>query len=165
MPDRPVHSEPVDEPKLPASLVEALGGLHRPGEMKVPAAVDESILREARAGFARRRRYWGYARAAGAAAAAAAAAVIVIVAYLDGDRATQPPVAGTQALRVGDVDRSGRVDVLDALVLAKRVQPNPGGAPRSGEDVNGDGVVDIRDVDAVAEMIVGVSPPGDGGRR
>ena len=165
MADPSAHPDPANEPKVPAALAEALGGLYPPGGQAVPPALDEAILREARAGFARRRRFWLYARAAGAAAAAAAAAVVVVVIYLDRDRASPTPVAGTQAVRTGDVDQSGRVDVLDALVLARRVQAGAGGTPRRGDDVNGDGVVDRRDVDAVAVMAVSVSPPGDGGPR
>src|SRR5690348_9156996 len=99
MPDRPVHPDPVEEPELPAALVEALGGLHpRPA---VPSEMDRAILAEARAGFLRRRRFWVAARAVGATAAAAAAIVLAVVAVRE--RRQAAPVAATQgAALVGD---------------------------------------------------------------
>ena len=158
MEDRPIHSDPADAPEAPAGLVEALGGLYRAGPA-VPVEVDRAILSEARAGYARRRRFWLAARAVGAASAAAAAIVIAVVAYRGRGPAGSGPVAATQgavSAVPGDMDGSGRVDILDALVLAKKVQANPAGAPGSREDVNGDGELDRRDVDRVAEIAVSV---------
>jgi hypothetical protein len=54
----------------------------------------------------------------------------------------------------GDVDQSGRVDIVDAYALAVRL--------RSGQklealyDVNGDGKVDERDVDEIARRSVAI---------
>ena len=164
MPAPPAHPDPVGDPELPAELVEALGGLYASGATEVPAAVDAAVLREARTGVARRRRLWLYGRIGGAVAAAGAAAAVVVVAYLDRDRATPTPMAATQgaAAVAGDVDGSGRVDVLDAFRLARRVRAAPG-APAPGEDVNGDGTLDARDVDAVAAMAVRLDAPARGG--
>ena len=50
----------------------------------------------------------------------------------------------------GDVDRSGRVDVVDAYVLAMALRDGK----RPDHDVNGDGVVDDRDVDEIARLSV-----------
>jgi negative regulator of sigma E activity len=133
--------------------MEDLGGLYRTGLPTVPPALDRAILQDARAGFARRRRFWLLARAAGATAAAAAAAVVVIVLYLNRKDAVVRPVAGTQQVAPrGDLDGNGRVDVLDAYLLAKKVEQRA--AVGTGEDVNGDGVLDQRDVDRVAEIAV-----------
>jgi hypothetical protein len=155
MPDRPVQTDPVDEPQLPAGLVEALGGLYRAGP-EVPAGIDRAILAGARAGYLRRRRFWLAARAVGATAAAAAAIAIAVVAYRDRGRSASAPVATTQggarAAARGDVDGNGRVDILDAFLLARKVQAGAATA----DDVNGDGVVDRRDVDAVARIAVRV---------
>jgi hypothetical protein len=147
MPDRQTQSDP----KLPERLVEELRGL-QPG-LTVPAEVDRAVLGEARAGYARRRRFWLAARAVGAASAAAAAAVVVLVLYLDHRKKASAPVAATQAI-AGDVDGNGRVDILDAFVLARKVEAKAQAA--KGDDVNGDGVIDRRDVDAVAGMAVSV---------
>ena len=133
--------------------MEALGGLYR-RELRVPAEVDRGILAEARAGFARRRRFWLAARAGAAAAAVAAAVAVVVFLYVDRGRGTARPVAATHAAAAGDVDGSGRVDILDAFVLARKVEAGTAAAP--GEDVNGDGVLDRDDVDRIAAMAVRV---------
>jgi hypothetical protein len=49
-----------------------------------------------------------------------------------------------------DVDQNGRVDILDAFALARRIQQGTAG----GFDFNGDGVVDKLDVDFVATQAV-----------
>jgi hypothetical protein len=165
MPDRPIHSDPVDTPEVPAKLVETLVGHYRAAPA-VPAEIDRAILAEARAGYARRRRFWLAARAVGAASAAAAAIVLAVVAFRDRGTAPTGPVAATQGAVSpvpGDIDHSGRVDVLDAYALAKRVEA--GGIPGRGEDVNGDGVLDRADVDRVAAMAVSVEAPAPGGVR
>jgi dockerin type I repeat protein len=158
MPEHVDHPEGVDEPALPAGLVEALGGLHRRGVPEVPGEIDRAVLREARAGYHRRRRFWVAARAIGAAAAVAAAAIVVIVVYVDRRHSSPTPVAGTQAAQPGDIDGNGRVDILDAFLLAKKVEAKAPAAP--GDDVNGDGVVDRADVDRVAGWAVRVEAPG-----
>lgn len=165
MSDCRVQPDPADDAALPAALVEALRDLHPPGP-PVPATVDEAVLAEARAGYARRRRFWVYARAAGAVAATAAAAVVVLSLYLDRERTAPAPVAATGGAQTqaaaGDVDGSGRVDVLDAYLLARRIGAAPDPTPSRSEDVNGDGVLDRRDVDAVAAMAVSVGASVDG---
>lgn len=152
MAEGPGQVEPVDNAKAPPGLVEALGGLYR-RDIEVPAAVDRAVLGEARAGFLRRRRLWLARRAGAAAAAVAAAIAIVVYVYVERGRGTPPPVAVRQAAVAGDVDGSGRVDILDAFLLARKVE---GGPAAAGEDVNGDGVVDRADVDRVAAMAVSV---------
>jgi hypothetical protein len=156
MPEQPVNPERGNESEAPRALVEALGGLHR--RVEVPAELDHTILREARAGFHRRRRFWVAARAIGAAAAVAAAAVVVIVVYVDRHHSSPTPVAGTQVAQPGDIDGNGRVDILDAFLLAKKVEAKAPAAP--GDDVNGDGVVARADGDRVASWAVRVEAPG-----
>ena len=51
-----------------------------------------------------------------------------------------------------DLDHSGRVDILDAFALARRLA-SPGQIDLQW-DMNGDGVVDERDVDVVARAAV-----------
>lgn len=147
---------------MPAGLVKALEGFYPLGDPAVSRVVDEAILREARVGYSRRRRFWLYARAGGAVAAASAAAMVVIAVYNDRNRAAPLPVAVTPIVRPGDVDGSGRVDVLDVLALAKRVETRAGRAPAREEDVTGDGLLDHRDVDRVAALVVSVDPPAGG---
>src|SRR6476661_4902359 len=138
MSERP-HQRGLDDPELPAGLSAALRGLYD-ASPDVPAAVDEAILRDARTGFTRRRRFSLAVRWVGSAAAAAAAVAIVAVVLHRGRPRTHVAVNAIPAVP-GDVDASGRVDMLDAFLLARKLDAN---APAGGkaEDVNGDGVVD-----------------------
>ena len=136
-------------------------------EMPVPAAVDSAILQSAKHGVARRRDYRRLLRWAGAGAAAAAAAVVVLAVMLRDAAETPGPVArgtASSAVITGDVDQSGRVDILDALVLAKKVEINAKSAAPSEklpvlkwEDVNLDGIVNDTDVDRIAAAAVDVT--------
>ena len=51
-----------------------------------------------------------------------------------------------------DIDRNGRVDILDAFALARKVEAKSPAEP--DWDVNRDGVVDAADVDAIAMKAV-----------
>ena len=51
-----------------------------------------------------------------------------------------------------DFDRDGRVDILDAFALARRIEE--GGESSRRWDLNEDGAVDRRDVDAIAMAAV-----------
>ena len=51
----------------------------------------------------------------------------------------------------GDLDQSGRVDILDAFALARQLDSDV--VPTHG-DFNGDGIVDRADVDAIAMAAV-----------
>jgi hypothetical protein len=156
MSERP-HQLESDGPELPAGLAAALRGMFDPAPA-VPPAVDEAILHDARSGFSRRRRFSLAVRWVGSAAAAAAAVAIVAVVLHRGRPVAHVAVNALPAVP-GDVDASGRVDMLDAFLLARKLDAN---APAGGkaDDVNGDGVVDRRDVDAVAAMAVRL--PGGG---
>jgi hypothetical protein len=151
MTERSDQRPAADDAELPAGLAAALWGVFDPAPA-VPPGVDEGILREARAGFSRRRRFSLAVRWAGSAAAAAAAVVVVAVVLHRGRPGTHVAV-NTGSVVAGDVDANGRVDMLDAFLLARKLDAN---APAGGkaDDVNGDGVVDRRDVDAVAAMAV-----------
>ncbi len=136
-----------DEADLPPRLAAALRRLHD-ALPAIPPAVDNAILSDARQGFARRRRFRLAVRWAGGFAAAVAAVVVVAVNLYRGEPARDVATSGIR----GDVDGNGRVDILDAFVLAKKLEATP--ARTTGGDVNGDGVVDRQDVDAVAVLAV-----------
>jgi predicted anti-sigma-YlaC factor YlaD len=95
-------------------------------------------------------------------AAAAAAIVIVAVAgamWRAGFGPSSPAAKSPAAItRIDDVNRDGRVDVLDAFAIARAVEAGDGS---SSWDVNRDGAVDEGDVDAVALAAVSL---GGGGR-
>src|SRR5687767_1921289 len=134
MADAPHESEPHVSPALSRDLGELFG----PSGFHVPPAISEHILNRARAELIGRSRRRLLLRWAGAAAAAAAVVVLVVRLNL-----TEPEAPALHASAVpADVDGSGRVDILDALVLARRIESNQAGT----RDLSGDGIVDRRDV-------------------
>ena len=159
MPSLP--NQPDDLPEGLAADLRAIYGRSVP----VPPAVDAEILREARAGFARRRRFQLAARVAAVSAAAAAgvALAFVIPAFINPDTPTQtasgPSVAPKMLMvapsRDEDVDHNGKVDILDAFAVAKLIDVR--GEIDKTYDVNGDGKVDQSDVDRDAMAAVETS--------
>jgi hypothetical protein len=102
-----------------------------------------------------------FARSAPWAAAAAAVVLVAAAGALWRVGLGSPAPAAEAPARIGradDVNRDGRVDVLDAFALARAVDA---GDRRSEWDVNRDGAVDEGDVDAVAMAAVSL---GGGGR-
>jgi hypothetical protein len=69
-----------------------------------------------------------------------------------------PPQRQGIAYSREDLNRDGKVDILDAFMLAKKLQ----GAPVSDRtlDLNGDGVVDHRDVEIIATHAVSLEKRG-----
>jgi hypothetical protein len=123
------------------ALADALRDL-QPAAPVVPEAADEAILARARLALVRpRRRPLRIFRWAGAVAAAAAALLFSVLS--DWPRAARNPM---------DVNRSGRVDILDAFLVAKRIETGP--SPDPGWDFNHDGKIDRQDVDVVAMAAV-----------
>src|SRR5690348_671306 len=114
-PDRPDQ-----DPRLPETLREAIVRLYNEPP-RVPAELDAAILRDARTGYARRRRFWLAARWAGAGLAAAAALALAIRVYVT-HPAVRPAVSPPrQVARAGDIDGNGRVDILDAYAVARAI--------------------------------------------
>jgi len=62
------------------------------------------------------------------------------------------------AVRPEDLNADGRVDMLDAFALARELQQ--GSTPRPQLDLNGDGVVDNRDVQVLAARAVRLEQGG-----
>jgi hypothetical protein len=91
-----------------------------------------------------RRLYWP----AAAAAAAAIGAGVLFMSFWHDKPAGPLPMAA----RLEDVDRNGRVDILDAFQLAKMVQSST--ATDSMWDMNRDGTVNQLDVEVVAKAAV-----------
>src|SRR5688500_2473753 len=94
----------------------------------VPPAVDGAVLARARERFEEIRRRRSRARAVWWMSAAAC---FVALALLAGSLIKAP------RFERADVDRSGRVDILDAFALARRIQQGTA----AGFDLNRDGVV------------------------
>jgi hypothetical protein len=57
-----------------------------------------------------------------------------------------------------DLNGDGKVDILDALMLAKKLQSAPSSDLQL--DVNGDGVIDRRDIETIAAHAVSLEKRG-----
>ena len=145
----------------------------------VPPEVDRAVTDRARQHFAGRKsapaaspwrsRPAARSRIHWAWRIAAAAAVIIFAFSLDltkrqGLRTDRTFVAGPGSV---DFDRNGRVDILDAFKLARRIESADSqqtnlSLREQGWDLNGDGLVNRSDVDVVALAAVSLSPRKQG---
>ena len=82
---------------------------------------------------------------------AVAAMVLIAVARFNFMEKIHTP----QVAIVGDINNDGRVDILDAFVVARGIAHHE--QLPAAWDVNGDGVIDQKDVDLLAQMAVTVS--------
>jgi len=171
--------------RLPEALAQGLRDADGPRAL-VPPEVDQAVLGSAKSHFvgrAQRRRAGGFrllglgARQWGGAVAAAAAAVAVgllVFVFVDGlrddtqrmladlrDGAAQPmPLGPGSPMELAwDVDRSGTLDVLDVMILAKIKQRGDRGV---ADDVLADLERRIVSLDRVVSVVPG--PMGDGAR-
>lgn len=149
--------QPADESQIdaPQALREDLAALFARGP-EVPAEIDEAIRAMAGRrldGKSRRRVLrWLWP-------AAAAAAVLLVLLWprpMALHEAPAPEPLQSVALPApGDVNGSGRVDILDAFALARRIEEHESLKPEW--DVNRDGRVDEDDVDTIAKDAVSLS--------
>ena len=153
--DHPLPNQP--EPVLPPRLREDLAALvARP--VAVPPEVDAAMRVAARRHFARRRRVRRLVAWAGAAAAVALVALTLRLATTTHKPPTAPRMASKPAAPAPrqvareDIDRDGRIDILDAFALARHLKAQD--TPLGAWDLNGDGEVDAADVKVVAQAAV-----------
>lgn len=122
---------------------------------EVPQAVEERILLEARRAADRTRKRRTSMRRLRLAAAAAGILLALGIArpwrYLANDR---PHRYARSAVCAADIDGNGAVDILDAFTLARHLESRKPTKPVW--DLNGDGLVDYADVDAVAAAAVAI---------
>ncbi|HEY5911620.1 MAG TPA: dockerin type I domain-containing protein [Verrucomicrobiae bacterium] len=118
----------------------------------IPPAVDGTVLRAARRQLAPRTSptLFGFKLMRWAAGAAVVCGVAIVLVQMQ--RSSLNPFPGGAFARE-DVNHDGRVDILDAFALARQLKTGRGAAP-PWLDVNGDGVVDERDVTAIAAHAV-----------
>lgn len=120
----------------------------------VPQQVDKAIMEQARRRLTRPRRLIIPLRWAAATAAAAVIAIGAILYHgatsdnhessIINHRFVTPPLAEGRA----DIDSNGRVDILDAFRLARHIESR--GPADMKWDLNGDGLLDRKDVDLIA---------------
>jgi dockerin type I repeat protein len=124
-----------DDNKMPEQLITALREVDK-GRVFVPPELDAVILAKAKANLARGRKRTIIPWLAAAAAVAIAAIVML------------KPMPKVRE----DVNRDGRVDIRDALLLARKV--SAGQAVGVNWDLNGDGKVDEADAALIAAQAV-----------
>ena len=146
-----VDRDPSDDPArgVPEAFGRALREAYRPPS-GVPAEVQRAILSPApRPQLARPS--W-IPRAA--VVAAAAAAVLLVVGSLNERRRRGSEQLRTTPLAREDLDGDGKVDVLDAFLLARGLE---GSVPLPDRaDVDGNGAADQADVEALLALAVGL---------
>ena len=126
--------------------------------IEIPAARDQAIrslaqqrARQVVAQIERRRRP-RWLRPLYVAAPLAAAASIVFFVTLQRSPQMAPPPAAISAPASADINRDGKVDIVDALQLARAIKSQQARDLRW--DQNGDGRVDQVDIDRIAQAAV-----------
>jgi len=132
--------------EAPEKLVDALN-LSRKERIFVPPTVDLAVLQRAREHLRRLER--PQSRRKPSLAWAAMAACLALAIWV-GERFSNPTRPRPFARE--DINRDGRVDILDAFALARQIET--GGTLNPRWDINGDGRVDRSDVNAIAARAV-----------
>lgn len=127
----------------------ALRALHRP-PFAVPPEIDARVLADARRVLGHPAHRFSIRPSLLAAAALLALTAAVPIYLWTRNRTVSPPVS--RAALAGDLDADGRVDIVDAMVLAAGIARHDTGP--AVRDINGDGVIDGSDVDALALLAV-----------
>jgi len=149
------QSDPLDAPH---GLREDLRKLHS-DRMFVPQEIDDAVLAAAREHLAplRQRSRFGRWFAVGSGAGVAVAATVALIIWIGSGGFDQPRDEQTlaDAAAVEDIDGNGRVNILDAFTLARRLERE--GPLDASLDITGDGRVDEADVDAIASRAVALN--------
>ena len=159
MNERKEHFDEDSDLRLPSKLSADLNALFKP-QQPVPQEADRAVLDRASQHFVRqefvkvrRRRF----RWIGLWRIAAAAAVVIFAFSLDLTKKSVPTTERPVFVKVQaiDIDRNGRVDILDAFKLARQIESagltkTSLSLQKQGWDINGDGLVNRNDVDLVA---------------
>jgi hypothetical protein len=153
MSERPDNHADERQLRLPQALADELVALYA-RRVEVPARVDEAVLAQAQRQLARRRRARVFRRSL-VSAAAVAAAIALLVWVVRPSALPHAPASRGPIAEQRDAGPSRHVTILDAFNLARQIEA---GGPLSPKwDVNGDGVVNQKDVDALARTAVAVS--------
>jgi hypothetical protein len=139
----PVPPDSEQNLEAPAKLAAALKASAR-RKVFVPPTIDEAILKAARAQLHPQSRpnAFHWPRWVLWPALVGACVAVALIAHM---------LPSRQFVRE-DLNRDGKVDILDSFSLARELKH--GGSLPAFLDVNGDGVVDERDVNAIASQAV-----------
>ncbi len=153
MTEKKEHFEEDLDLRISPKLSKDLNTLFKP-QVSVPPEVDRAVIDKSHQHFIPK--HWRHRifKHISLWRIAAAAAVVIFAFSLNltkkpGPTTSRSVLAEAQAV---DIDRNGRVDILDAFKLARHIES----ADRSDKkwDINEDGVVNGKDVDLVASAAV-----------
>jgi hypothetical protein len=150
------HDDQQDDAlQAPPRLVSALKQLPK-APIFIPPTLDDTLLRAAHRHLVRPKEPKWLSFFPWVAAAAAVLLLLAVIPHFF----RQPGGASTggSSFAREDVNHDGQVDILDAFALARQLRG--GTTPNLQLDVNGDGVVDERDVAAVAARAVRLEKGG-----
>ena len=153
MTDKKEHFDEDLDLKVSPKLSEDLNALFK-RQFSVPPELDRAIIDKAHQHFIPK--HWRHRvfRHVSIWRVAAAAAVIIFAFSLNLTEKPGPSTSRTVLIKAQaiDIDRNGRVDILDAFKLARHIES----ANRTDKkwDINEDGVVNGKDVDLVASAAV-----------
>jgi hypothetical protein len=131
-----------------------LVNLFKPGR-SVPPEIDRAILDKASNKFLHRQKRNRIVRRIGIAAATAAVILLAFSLDLSKRSKTQVPTASLAQTVSFDIDKSGRVDILDAFKLARHIES--AATVDTNLDMNGDGIINQDDVDSIATAAVSLN--------
>jgi len=153
MTEKKEHFDEDLDLRISPKLSEDFNALFKP-QFSVPPELDRAIMDKAQQRLVQRHWRQRVFRHISLWRIAAAAAVIIFAFSLNltqkpGPTTSQSNLVEAQAI---DIDRNGRVDILDAFKLARHIES----ANRTDKkwDINEDGVVNGKDVDLVASAAV-----------
>ena len=173
MTEKKEHFDEDLDLRISPKLSEDLNTLFKP-QFSVPPELDRAIMDRANRRLVQR--HWRHRvfRHISLWRVAAAAAVIIFAFSLNLTQKPWPSTSRTVLVEAQavDIDRNGRVDILDAFKLARHVESADRSktnlSPVSGTvqalrkqewDINGDGLVNRNDVDLVASAAVRLPAP------
>ena len=171
MTEKKEHFDEDLDLRISPKLSEDLNTLFKP-QFSVPPELDRAIMDKAHQHFIPK--HWRHRifRHISLWRVAAAAAVIIFAFSLNLTEKPRPTTSQSNLVEAQaiDIDRNGRVDILDAFKLARHIESadrtktnlspvsSTGQAlQKQGWDINGDGLVNRNDVDSVAFAAVSLS--------
>jgi Dockerin type I domain len=153
-------NEDAGELGAPAKLVAALKSACK-SDIFIPCTIDEAVLRSARKHLSppkRRAVTWTILFRWTAPIAALAVVLAVSVHLLLSNSRPKSGISTQHLYARGDLNRDGAVDILDAFALARRLKAGAVSNPEL--DINGDGIIDDRDVATLAAQAVRLGKGG-----
>ncbi len=152
MTERKEHFDEDLDLRVSAGFSEDLRTLFKP-QLSVPPEVDRAVIDKSHQHFIPK--HWSHRifQHVSLWRIAAAAAVIIFAFSLNLTQKPGPTTSPSNLVEAQavDIDRNGRVDILDAFKLARHIESADA---EKKWDINGDGFVNRKDVDLVASAAV-----------